>query len=62
MDDDLKDEGVQRAYGVRPEQRDALERRQAEDYGTTFREFVRMSPAAKRRWFYEMDRIARQEP
>ena len=56
MGEDLEDEGVQQAYGIHPEQREAMERRQAEDYGTTFREFVGMSRAAKRRWFYDMDR------
>ena len=58
---DMQDPDVQRALSVHPEQREAMESRQAEDYGTTFREFVGMSRAAKRAWFYQMDRLTRQE-
>ena len=76
MGEDLKDEGVQRALSMHPNQQAAFDRLQDEDFrsehrnapafdlnrGTTFAEFVSMGREAKRRWFYEVEKRMQLEP
>ena len=76
MGEDLRDPDVQRALSMHPEQQDAFDRQQDEDFcsehrdappydlerGTTFAEFATMGRAAKRRWYFEVERLTRQEP
>ena len=76
MGADLEDENVQRALSVHPAQQDAFDRQQDEGFcsehrnappydlerGTTFAEFATMGRAAKRRWYFAVERLTRREP
>ena len=76
MGEDLRDESVQRALSMHPEQQAELDRLQDEDFrseyqntpafdldrGTTFAEFATMGRAAKRRWYFAVERLTRREP